>query len=1197
MKFTIYLLLLCVLLFATNAAEAQGQWVKLRKADKLYAYGKVNGSIFKYNDILAVDSSNVSANYELGRIYLVNKEDYPNAIKYLSAATENFSTKRDSIYLAYYYLAQAYKLTGEYEKAIKNFEFFQEKGVKENERGDVIRAEIANEIIECRSSDSAYRDDSFSIVRVLNIGTDVNSKLSEYCSVYFTESNQLMYTARYQDNKKERKFLDMKYFESGYSVDNQDKDKGPQLIRINSKKLDRIHFSVVSKTFKGDTVIFYKDNKLWYSTNIDGELSEPIVFPEQINRSFYQPHGVFSPDGKYFVFSSADKDIQIDLFVVEVLENGGWSEPIRLNNKINTPYKEDSPFFAEDGNILYFSSTRPGGFGRYDIYKTEMIDGDWAAPINLGAPMNSSGEDIFFNYNEDGETGFLSSNRGGGEGSMDIYLFTTKPYPTFDCDKYIEEFADAGTPKLSCLSEPYVNDMLLFDASESTFKNGDLNSVFWRVDNEILKVENTKLKYAFDVPGQHEVTAQVYGYNAEEKAYSMFCKTLTFNVLNQDQLFLEITSDRLVKENTPLAISSTILNLENTRTTEYIWYVDDILISQKGDMLSHTFQDTGKHQIRVKSIIKNDQQEIIGEIEGVREIYVFDESQEADLKDKMGEPGILLVENSDPNTGKIYALKAEVYNVPNKDRIFYDWYINDNYVEGKNSSLLAWEFQPMDVIKVVASGMSLVHEIEFTLEATKEIPKTTKPNINLDNIIDPNTGIVASMHANLFNVPKGKDIQYEWYVNGKLIQGVHSDLLKYNFKPMDVIKVIGHVMNEKGEEEFILESTELVPNVNPNLDLANKIDPTTGAIVTMHANMFNVPKGKDVQYEWYVNGKLIQGEHSDLLKYNFKPMDVIKVVGHVMNAKGEEEFVLESSETIPMETPNMDLANDIDPNTGAVVNMHANMFNIPKGKEVTYEWYVNGKLVQGVYSDLLKYNFKPMDVVRVVGKVMNAKGEEEFMLESSKTIGVDPNINLADDIDPSTGNIASMHANLFNVPKGKEVTYEWYVNGKLIQGVHSDLLKYNFKPMDVVKVVGKVKNAQGEDEFTLESTKTVPALVDLTAKLSPVYFGFDKYDLSTEAKQIIDINIAILQSNRNMKFKIEGNTDAIGASNYNVWLSRKRAKSVYNYLKENGVGDGQILGVEANGEKKPVADNRLPNGKDNPVGRQNNRRVDFSIIQ
>ncbi|MDY7395989.1 OmpA family protein [Aureibaculum sp. 2210JD6-5] len=135
-------------------------------------------------------------------------------------------------------------------------------------------------------------------------------------------------------------------------------------------------------------------------------------------------HPMISADGSklYFVSNMPGTLGDTDIFVVD-LNQGHYGKIINLGETINSKYKEYSPYV--DGDVIYFSSNRPGGKGGFDIYMTKL-DGSIPEPINLGEPMNSKGDDISFIIDSDKLQGYFSSNRNGGMGDDDIYSFKQK---------------------------------------------------------------------------------------------------------------------------------------------------------------------------------------------------------------------------------------------------------------------------------------------------------------------------------------------------------------------------------------------------------------------------------------------------------------------------------------------------------------------------------------------------------------------------------------------------------------------------------------------------------------------------------------------------------------------------------------------------------------------------------------------------
>lgn len=103
-----------------------------------------------------------------------------------------------------------------------------------------------------------------------------------------------------------------------------------------------------------------------------------------------------------------------DIFVSTIQPDGTWSEPKSLGKKINLPdYDEMTPYMAADGESLYFSSNRPGGYGDNDIYLSKRLDNTWqkwSDPVNLGAPINTNTWDAFFTLDAGGEYAYLTSS-------------------------------------------------------------------------------------------------------------------------------------------------------------------------------------------------------------------------------------------------------------------------------------------------------------------------------------------------------------------------------------------------------------------------------------------------------------------------------------------------------------------------------------------------------------------------------------------------------------------------------------------------------------------------------------------------------------------------------------------------------------------------------------------------------------------
>jgi tetratricopeptide (TPR) repeat protein len=132
-----------------------------------------------------------------------------------------------------------------------------------------------------------------------------------------------------------------------------------------------------------------------------------------------------SEDGKtmYFASTRAGGRGGFDIYVSK-LEGTNWTDPQNLGAEVNTQGDEITPFV--DGNTLYFSSDWQIGFGGYDVFKAERNDNKWGTVSNLGADINTAQDDYAFIYKMEGNIGYLTSNRKGGKGKDDLYFFKKK---------------------------------------------------------------------------------------------------------------------------------------------------------------------------------------------------------------------------------------------------------------------------------------------------------------------------------------------------------------------------------------------------------------------------------------------------------------------------------------------------------------------------------------------------------------------------------------------------------------------------------------------------------------------------------------------------------------------------------------------------------------------------------------------------
>ena len=154
----------------------------------------------------------------------------------------------------------------------------------------------------------------------------------------------------------------------------------------------------------------------------------------------------------------------------------------------------------------------------------------------------------------------------------------------------------------------------------------------------------------------------------------------------------------------------------------------------------------------------------------------------------------------------------------------------------------------------------------------------------------------------------------------------------------------------------------------------------------------------------------------------------------------------------------------------------------------------------------------------------------------------------------------------------------------------------NARILDIVGVSGGIVGVSRGLDSVMKDLGAKVTAQEIKIELSAdVLFDFDKFDLKAQATDSLMKVAAVIKAYPKAPLLIEGHTDGKGAHAYNVSLSEKRAAAVKTWLVQNAGVDPARIATSGWGETKPVAPNTLPNGADNPEGRQKNRRVDITL--
>jgi hypothetical protein len=184
----------------------------------------------------------------------------------------------------------------------------------------------------------------------------------------------------------------------------------------------------------GDVMLLSKDDNInsdiWIS-KYSGDRWEPArKLKKEINTKYWEAHGFMTEDGSTMIFSS-DRPGGfggLDLYMSKLMADGEWGQPVNMGPEINTPFNDDRPFLINKGTMLFFASQGHYNMGGYDIFRSELQgNGLWSKPLNLGYPVNSPDDNIFFCPTDGGKGGFIPmAHRDNSAGKLDIYRIRFK---------------------------------------------------------------------------------------------------------------------------------------------------------------------------------------------------------------------------------------------------------------------------------------------------------------------------------------------------------------------------------------------------------------------------------------------------------------------------------------------------------------------------------------------------------------------------------------------------------------------------------------------------------------------------------------------------------------------------------------------------------------------------------------------------
>ncbi len=425
-------LLILLLTFSINIFSQNTNTKKWRKTEK----DTMAKAVLMYNDanyLLALPLFENLYNarpkeeflkYCYGKCALYRSDKHEIALKLLSEVYEK-NKKVDNIE---YDFARANHFNYKFDEALALLDkYLSKKGLSPEFKNN------ANQLKQyCINGKELYANPKSA--KITNFGNGINTKNDEYVPVISADESIMIYTYRGPESigglQNEFKVADKygSYFEDVFQAVQID-GQWTKPLPINNVNTNS-HDGAIALSADGFYLFVYRDSgddhgDIYMSNSLSGEWSFPQKLRGEVNSYSWEGSCSMTANGKYLYFSSergggfGGKDI----YRATLLPDSTWGNVVNLGDSINTALDDDAPFIHPDGITLFYSSKGKNSMGGYDIFQSRLNwkDSTFSKPINLGYPINTTDDDIYYVLSANGDRGYYASGKSGGEGLKDIY--------------------------------------------------------------------------------------------------------------------------------------------------------------------------------------------------------------------------------------------------------------------------------------------------------------------------------------------------------------------------------------------------------------------------------------------------------------------------------------------------------------------------------------------------------------------------------------------------------------------------------------------------------------------------------------------------------------------------------------------------------------------------------------------------------
>ncbi len=468
------LLLIALLINSTILTAQSRREIKdmFYEAESWTLFEEYKDALPLYLNLLEINPDNYNYKYRIGLCYLNIPGEKEKALPYLQDAAKHINPKyregkfreAEAPYDALFYLGTAYRISNQLDKALETYRVFYEGMDYDTYDSTVVKQQIEA----CQNAKTLMKTPLY--LKRENLGDLINGQRSDVSPVVSADEKTIVFTRElpfyegiFYAKKKNGKWTSIRQLQEELLID----DGYPTCLSPDGNEL---------YIYRDDGY----DGNIYVSHYSNGRWAPAVKLNENINTKYWESHACISGDGDILYFTSNTKGGYgvLDIYVSKKDSIGEWGPPINLGPTINTPFNEETPFLDHTGKVLFFSSRGHFNMGGYDIfYSTKIDDNKWSTPVNMGYPLNTTDDDLFFSPVKEGYLAYISEFDPDGYGREDIFrveIFSNDHPRNFyvrgivKLKDLLSQYEDSV--RISALDKPYLDTLVTVYSNPYTGK-------------------------------------------------------------------------------------------------------------------------------------------------------------------------------------------------------------------------------------------------------------------------------------------------------------------------------------------------------------------------------------------------------------------------------------------------------------------------------------------------------------------------------------------------------------------------------------------------------------------------------------------------------------------------------------------------------------------------------------------------------